>query len=145
VILLETLVKNCVAFHPYVGTREFMESVLVKSLPRSIRKPNEGPSFNSLLNEPGDLKSPLAIQRWETVLKCVQSWSHAFDASKYPIFKEVHRMLERRGVRFPPIEKEENAPVFMPDKPRAAGIGDHAHAQPSSALSESRPATERER
>lgn len=117
--------KNVPSSHELVGTRDVMESTLVKALPRSIRKPNEGPSFNSLINEPGDIKSPMAIARWEAILKAVQAWSSAFDPAIYPIFHEVHRTLQRRGVRFPPVDKEENAPVFMkPATPvRPAGAG----------------------
>lgn len=103
VVLLEALVKNVPAIHELVGTRDFMEATLVKSLPRSVRKPNEGVSLNSLLNEPSDIKSPQAIARWEATLKCIQAWSLAFGPqSRYTIFHEVHRMLERRGVKFPP-------------------------------------------
>lgn len=118
VVLLESLVKNVPGVHEYIGHSGFMEDVLVKSLPRSIRKPNQGPSLHSLLNEPSDQKSPLAIQRWEMILKSIAAWSQAFDAERYPIFREVHRMLERRGVRFPTPDKEENAPVFLAAKPR---------------------------
>ena len=41
VILLDSIVRNCQSAHHYVAQREFVEVTLVKSLPRSIRKPNQ--------------------------------------------------------------------------------------------------------
>jgi hypothetical protein len=142
VLLLEALVKNVPACHEIVATRDVMEAHLVKALPRSIRKPNEGPSLNSLINEPGDQKSPLALARWEAILRCVASWAHSFDSNRYPIFHETLRMLERRGVRFPVIQKGEDAPVFTPKQrlpvaPPAASSGGLSAAPPSSASAQS--------
>jgi len=114
VVLLETLVKNASACHELVATPDVMESHLIKALPRSVRKPHERPSFNSLINEPKDIKSPMALARWDAILRCVAAWAHSFDASRYPIFQECLRMLERRGVNFPVVENGEDAPIFTP-------------------------------
>jgi len=125
VILLDTLVKNVPACHDYVSTPQLMQDTLVKALPRSIRKPNEGASFNSLIHDGKDNKTPLAMARWDAILKCVKSWAIAFPADKYSTFHETLRQLERRGVQFPPMEKNEQAPIFTPKVtvPAAAGSG----------------------
>jgi len=139
VILVEALVKNCVCIHPLIGTRSFMEECFVKSLPRSIRKPLEGPSLRSLTSRlTTELDTPLAHQRCDHILKCVQSWSQQFDHNKYPIFYECARMLERRGVRFPGIDKEANAPVFVKNAPdRAPGSPPRNGASASASASAS--------
>lgn len=112
--LLETIVKNIPAFHPFVADAKFLKA-MVKTLPRRIRKPREKQNvFKSATeNKPSTKES---IERYDRVLILLQDWATAFKGqSKFESFEDTYQQLRQRGCIFPEPLKDEISPIFTPE------------------------------
>ena len=128
--LCDFLVKNCHAFHRYVGDQKFLDCI-VKSLPKKIRAPNDKVLFE--LNK----KTPTVQQRarYEQTLLLLQTWAQVFSrSSTLPSFRHTYQAMLRKGVRFPMPEND--APVLTPSSTNAKA----AQASQGGGSARSRPA-----
>jgi hypothetical protein len=118
VVLLESLVKNCPNFVPYVATQEFMDE-FVHTLPRQVRDPHNKSLFSGLKDYTRDIG---AVERYDKTLLCIQSWGQTWSMDspavqrdrRLLIFAETYRTLQRQGVHFPAPERDEMAPIVTP-------------------------------
>eukprot|EP00457_Paulinella_chromatophora_P006186 gb/GEZN01006204.1/.p1 GENE.gb/GEZN01006204.1/~~gb/GEZN01006204.1/.p1 ORF type:complete len:511 (-),score=122.90 gb/GEZN01006204.1/:49-1581(-) len=110
--MLNCLMKNCPKFHPHCGNKEFL-SFFVKTLPSKIRDPfSMGAKFKALSG--ADALDEVQEKRVEQTLILIMTWGKAFSKSlSYPIFYDVFKGLEDKGVMFP-VVKEDLAPIFTP-------------------------------
>ena len=88
--LLESLVKNCPGFANFIANPEFLKA-MVKSIPRSIRKPREKTSF---YKKDRKNNTEISHQRIQKVLTLLKAW--ASQATANSTFKKTYQDLQQK-------------------------------------------------